>query len=141
MKSEEQNRQFMLHQQLSLLRECLKLAESKTGHLIRHDLYGLEAILVREAEMMEQLKAVKRMSVSTEIPLSHELEAEWTSLKSEIGAVANEIQLVNQANTRLIENGQQFCHVLYQALCPPQTYSPSLSVISRPLETTFQARY
>lgn len=141
MKTEDKDRRSALHQQLNLLRECLKLAQTKTGHLMRHDLDGLEAILVREAEMMEQLKAVKRTSGSTEIPLSQELAAEWTSLKSEIGAVAKEIQFVNQANTRLIENGQQFCHVLYQALCPSQTYSPTLSAISCPLETTFQVRY
>lgn len=141
MKSEEKDRQSVLHQQLNLLRECLKLAQTKTGHLMRHDLDGLESILVCEAEMMEQLKAVNRTSGSTEIPLSQELAAEWTSLESEIGAVAKEIQFVNQANTRLIENGQKFCHVLYQAFCPPQTYSPTLSAISFPLETTFQVRY
>jgi len=42
---------------------------------------------------------------------------------------------------RLIENGRQFCEVLYAAIYPPQTYSPSLSLTSRPVESTFQAQY
>ena len=43
--SDEQNCQRFIQHQLSLLRSCLKLAQTKTGLLMRHDLGGLEAIL------------------------------------------------------------------------------------------------
>jgi hypothetical protein len=141
-KSEEQNCQRVLRHHLSLLRNCLQLAKTKTGLLMRHDLCGLEAILVREAEMMEQLNEAKCLSVAAaEAQSCEEVSAEWILLKSEISAVAQEIQLANHINARLIENGRQFCEVLYAAICPPQTYSPSLSVTSRPVESTFQAQY
>ena len=139
--SDEQNCQLVMQHQLSLLRNCLKLAQTKTGFLMRHDLSGLEAILVQEAEVMEQLNEAQGISVVAEIQPSEEVSAEWVSLKSEISAVAREIQLANHTNARLIENGRQFCEVLYAAICPPQTYSPSLSVTSRPVEYTFQAHY
>jgi hypothetical protein len=116
-KSDEQNCQIVIQHQLSLLRTCLKLAQTKTGLLMRHDLGGLEAVLVREAEVMEQLNQAQGISI------------------------AAEIQLANHTNARLIENGRQFCEVLYAAICPPQTYSPSLSLKSRPVESTFQAQY
>jgi hypothetical protein len=141
MKSKEQNCQRVMKQQLNLLRSCLKLAQTKTGLLMRHDLGGLEAILVHEAEMLEQLNGVQWVSATVEIQPHEELSAEWISLKSEIAAIAREIQLTNQTNARLIQSGQQFCEVLYEAICPPQTYSPSLSVTSRPVESTFQAQY
>jgi FlgN protein len=140
-KSDEQNCQRVVRHQLTLLRSCLKLAQTKTGLLMRHDLSGLEAILVREAEVMEQLNEAQGISVAAEIQPCDEVSAEWISLKSEISAIAREIQHVNQANARLIENGRQFCEVLYAAICPPQTYSPSLSLTSRPVESTFQAQY
>ena len=141
MTNDEQNCQRVMHHQLSLLRNCLKLAQTKTGLLMRHDLSGLEAILVREAEVMEQLNEAKGISVAAEIQPREEVSTEWVSLKAEISAVAREIQLANHTNARLIENGRQFCEVLYAAICPPQTYSPSLSVTSRPVESTFQAQY
>jgi hypothetical protein len=140
-KSDEQNCQRVIRHQLTLLRSCLKLAQTKTGLLMRHDLSGLEAILVREAEVMEQLNEAQGISVAAEIQPCDEVSAEWISLKSEISAIAREIQHVNQTNARLIENGRQFCEVLYAAICPPQTYSPSLSLTSRPVEATFQAQY
>jgi flagellar FlgN protein len=140
-KSDEQNCQRVVRHQLTLLRSCLKLAQTKTGLLMRHDLSGLEAILVREAEVMEQLNEAQGISVAAEIQPCDEVSAEWISLKSEISAIAREIQHVNQTNARLIENGRQFCEVLYAAICPPQTYSPSLSLTSRPVESTFQAQY
>ena len=108
---------------------------------MRHDLAGLEAILVREAEIMDQLNEAQGISVAAEIQPCDEVSAEWISLKSEISATAREIQHANQTNARLIENGRQFCEVLYAAICPPQTYSPSLSLTSRPVESTFQAQY
>jgi hypothetical protein len=140
-KSDEQNCQRVMQHQLGLLRSCLRLAQKKTVLLMRHDLGGLEAILVREAEVMEQLNEAQGISVAGEIQPSEEVSDAWVSLKSEISAVAREIQLANQTNARLIENGRQFCEVLYTAICPPQTYSPSLSVTSRPVESTFQAQY
>ena len=140
-KSDEQNCQRVIRHQLTLLRSCLKLAQTKTGLLMRHDLSGLEAILVREAEVMEQLNEAQGISVAAEIQPCEEVSAEWISLKAEISAVAREIQLANHTNARLIENGRQFCEVLYAAICPPQTYSPSLSLTSRPVESTFQAQY
>jgi hypothetical protein len=140
-KTDEQNCQRVMQHQLGLLRSCLRLAQTKTGLLMRHDLGGLEAILVREAEVMEQLNQAQGISVAAEIQPSEEVSDAWVSLKSEISAVAREIQLANQTNARLIENGRQFCEVLYAAICPPQTYSPSLSVTSRPVESTFQAQY
>jgi hypothetical protein len=91
--------------------------------------------------MLEQVNDGQWVSAAVEIQPREELSAEWISLKSEMTAVAKEIQLTNQTNARLIQNGQQFCGVLYRAICPPQTYSPSLSVTSRPVESTFQARY
>ena len=140
-KSDEQDCQRVIQHQLSLLRSCLDLAQTKTGLLMRHDLSGLEAILVREAEVMEQLNEAQGISVAAEIQPCDEVSAEWISLKSEISAIAREIQNANQTNTRLIENGRQFCEVLYAAIYPPQTYSPSLSLTSRPVESTFQAQY
>jgi Bacterial flagellin N-terminal helical region len=73
-----------------------------------------------------------------EIQHREEVSAEWISLESEISAVAREIQLANHTNAQLIENGRQFCEALYAAICPPQTYSPSLSVTSRPVELLFR---
>ena len=108
---------------------------------MRHDLAGLEAILVREAEVMEQLNEAPGVSAAAEIQPCDEVSPEWISLRAEMRAVAREIQLVNVTNARLIENGRQFCEVLYAAICPPQTYSPSLSLTSRPVESTFQAQY
>ena len=140
-KSDEQNCQRVMQHRLSLLRSCLRLAQTKTGLLMGHYLGGLEAILVREAEVMEQLNEAQGISVAAEIQPSEEVSDAWVSLKSEISAVAREIQLANQTNARLIENGRQFCEVLYAAICPPQTYSPSLSVTSRTVESTFQAQY
>src|SRR4030095_5390143 len=140
-KSDEQNCQRVIRHQLTLLRSCLKLAQTKTGLLMRHDLSGLEAILVREAEVMEQLNEAQGISVAAEIQPCDEVSAEWISLKSEISNIAREIQHVNQTNARLIANGRQFCEVLYAAICPPQTYSPSLSLTSRPVQATFQAQY
>jgi hypothetical protein len=140
-KSDEQNCQRVMQHQLGFLRSCLRLAQKKTVLLMRHDLGGLEAILVREAEVMEQLNQAQGISVAAEIQPSEEVSDAWVSLKSEISAVAREIQLANQTNARLIENGRQFCEVLYAAICPPQTYSPSLSVTSRTVESTFQAQY
>ena len=140
-KSDEQNCQRVMQDQLGLLRSCLRLAQMKTGLLMRHDLGGLEAILVREAEVMEQLNQAQGISVAAEIQPSEEVSDAWVSLKSEISAVAREIQLANQTNARLIENGRQFCEVLYAAIYPPQTYSASLSMTSRPVESTFQAQY
>jgi hypothetical protein len=139
--SDEQNCQRVMHHRLCLLRSCLKLAQTKTGLLMRHDLGGLEAILVREAEVMEQLNEAQSISVAADIQPSEEISTEWVSLKSEMSAVAREIQLANHTNARLIENGRQFCEVLYAAICPPQTYSPSLSVTSRQMASTFQAQY
>ena len=140
-KSDEQNCQRVIQRQLSLLRDCLKLAQTKTGLLMRHDLAGLEAILVCEAEIMNQLNEAQGISVAAEIQPCDEVSTEWISLKAEISAVAREIQLANLTNARLIENGRQFCEVLYAAICPPQTYSLSLSLASRPLESTFLAKY
>jgi hypothetical protein len=140
MNSKEKNCHAMLRT-LSLLQSCLSLAQAKTGLLMRHDLAGLEAILVREAEITEQLGEVQWASATAEIQSCEELSTEWISLKSEISAVAKEIQITNQTNARLIENGQRFCEVLYEAVCPPQTYTPSLSVLSRQTESTFQAQY
>jgi hypothetical protein len=90
---------------------------------------------------MEQLNQAQGISVAAEIQPCEEVSDEWISLKAEISAVAREIQLANRTNARLIENGRQFCDVLYAAICPPQTYSPSLSLTSRPVESTFQAQY
>jgi hypothetical protein len=56
-----------------------------------------------------------------------------------MSAIARDIQLINDTNARLIENGRQFCEVLYAAIGPPQTYSPLLA--TRPVEPTFQAEY
>ncbi len=141
MDSQEKDCQRVMQRTLSLLQSSLSLAQAKTGLLMRHDLAGLEAILVHEAEMMEQLNEAQWVSATAEIQSCEELSPEWISLKSEISAVAKEIQIVNQTNTRLIENGQRFCEVLYEAICPPQMYTPSLSVVSRPTESTFQAQY
>ena len=140
-KSDEQDCQRVIERQLSLLRSCLQLAQTKTGLLMRHDLGGLEAILVREAEVVERLNEVQGISVAAEIQPCDKMSAEWISLKSEISDVAREIQLANHTNARLIENGRQFCEVLYAAICPPQTYSPWLLVTTRPVESTFQAQY
>ena len=52
MMSTEQNCQRVIQHHLDLLRSCLKLAQAKTGLLMRHDLVGLEEILVGEAEIM-----------------------------------------------------------------------------------------
>jgi hypothetical protein len=90
---------------------------------------------------MEQLGEVQWAFATAEIQSCEELSTEWISLKSEISAVAKEIQITNQTNARLIENGQRFCEVLYEAICPPQTYTPSLSVLPRQTESTFQAQY
>jgi len=141
MKKEKQDCLDALQEKLDLLKSCLELVQAKTGLLMRHDLTGLEALLVREAEMMEQLNEAQWQPGEAEIRHGEGLSAEWISLKAEISAVAKEIQLTNHTNARLIQNGQQFCEVLYGAVCPPQTYSPSLSVVSRPVEATFQAQY
>jgi hypothetical protein len=50
MSSKEKNCQDVMLRTLSLLQSCLSLAQAKTALLMRHDLAGLEAILVREAE-------------------------------------------------------------------------------------------
>ena len=139
--TQEKNSRCVMQRTLSLLQSCLSLAQAKTALLMRHDLAGLEAILVREAEMMEQLNQVEWAFAAGEIESCEELSTEWSSLKSEISAVAKEIQITNQTNARLIENGQRFCEVLYEVICPPQTYTPSLSVLSRQTESTFQAQY
>jgi len=141
MNEEKQDSLTALQHKLDLLKDCLKLAQAKAGLLMRHDLSCLESCLVREAEMMEQLNQVQWQPGEAESQRGKRLSAEYISLKAEIGAVAKEIQLTNQTNARLIRNGQQFCEVLYRAICPPQTYSPSLSVMSRPMEATFQAQY
>jgi len=141
MKKEKQDCHRAMQHKLDLLKSCLKLVQAKTGLLMRHDLAGLEAILVREAEMLEWLNGAQLQPEELETQRGVGLSAEWISLKAEIGVVAREIQLTNQTNARLIQNGQQFCQVLYCAICPPQTYSPSLSVMSRPVEATFQAQY
>lgn len=130
-----------LQHKLDFLKTCLKLVHAKTGLLMRHDLAGLESSLVREAEMMERMNQAQWQPGKAEIQPGEGLSAEWISLKAEISAVAREIQHTNYTNARLIQNGQQFCEVLYGAICPPQTYSPSLSVVSRPVEATFQAQY
>ena len=57
--TQEKNSQCVMQRTLSLLQSCLSLAQAKTALLMRHDLAGLEAILVREAEMMEQLNQVR----------------------------------------------------------------------------------
>ena len=141
MDSQEKNCQRVMQRTLSLLQSCHSLAQAKTGLLMRHDLAGLEAILVHEAEMMEQLNEAQWVSATAEIQSCEELSPEWVSLKSEISAVAKEIQIVNQTNTILIENGQRFCEERYEPICPHQMYTPSLSVVSSPTETTFQAQY
>lgn len=130
-----------LQHKLDFLKTCLKLVHAKTGLLMRHDLAGLESSLVREAEMMEQMNQAQWQPGKAAIQRGEGLSAEWISLKAEISAVAREIQHTNHTNARLIQNGQQFCEVLYGAICPPQTYSLSLSVVSRPVEATFQAQY
>ena len=140
MTKEKQNYLRSLQDKLDLLKRCLNLAQAKTGLLMRHDLAALEAILVHEAEMMEQLNQAQESS-EVQGPHGERLSDEWISLKAEICSVAKEIQLTNEINTRLIQNGQQFCEVMYGAICPPQTYSPTLSVVSLPLEATFQAQY
>lgn len=140
MTKEKQNYLRSLQDKLDLLKRCLNLAQAKTGLLMRHDLAALEAILVHEAEMMEQLNQGQESS-EVQGPHGERLSDEWILLKAEICSVAKEIQLTNEINTRLIQNGQQFCEVMYGAICPPQTYSPTLSVVSLPLEATFQAQY
>jgi hypothetical protein len=105
------------------------------------DLEGLEAILVREGETLEQLNNVQWVAAAVEIQPHDELSSKWISLKSEVMAVSRDIQLTNQTNARLIQNGQQLCEVLFKAICPPQTYSPSLALTSRPMESTFEAQY
>ena len=139
--TQEKNSQCVMQRTLSLLQSCLSLAQAKTALLMRQDLAGLEAILVREAEMMEQLNQVRWVFAADEIQSCEELSTEWISLKSDISAVAKEIQITNQTNARLIENGQRFYELLYEVICPPQTYTPALSVLSRQTESTFQAQY
>jgi uncharacterized protein YoaH (UPF0181 family) len=139
--TQEKNCEHVMQRTLSLLQSCLTVAQAKTRLLMRHDLTGLEAILVREAEIMERLNEAQWASAATEIESCEELLAESISLKSEICAVAKEIRITNQTNARFIEKGQRFCEVLYEAICPPQTYTPSLSVLSRETESTFQAQY
>ena len=142
MKKEKQGCQRGMQHQLNLLQSCLDLVQAKTGLLMRHDLAGLEAILVREAKMIEQLNEAEWHPEAVEIQGHVEGQsAECISLKAEISSVAGEIQMINQTNARLIQNGVQFCEVMYGAICPPQTYSPWLSVVSRPVEATFQAQY
>jgi len=138
-KNEKQDCLDALQQQLEQLHNCLELVRAKTGLLMRNDLEGLEASLVREAEMMERLNEIQRSAAQTTV--GDGLSAESISLREAISAVAKEIQFTNQTNARLIQNGQQFCEVLYGTLCPPETYSPSLSVRLRPMEATFQAQF
>ena len=139
--NEKQIGLYELQRHLELLKSCLELVKAKTGFLMRHDLTGLEAILVREGELLERL---------SERPLSlEEIDAQdrnglsdaWVFLSTQIRAVVKEIQDSNQTNARLVQNGQQFCEVLYGTICPPQTYLSSLSMVSRPVEATFQAQY
>lgn len=66
-KSGEQNYLRVIQHELSLLRSCLKLLQTKTGLLMWHDLPGLEALVVREAEVMEQLQEAHGISVAAEI--------------------------------------------------------------------------
>jgi FlgN protein len=131
----------VMRQRLELLKSCLGLMQAKTRLLMRHDLAGLEAILVEEAQMVEQLNSAQGQSRELETHLDGLQSAEWGSLEAEMRAVVREIQVANHTNARLIQNGQQFCEVLYRTICPPETYSPSLTVMSRPVEATFRANY
>jgi len=140
MTRETEDAQSVLRQQLELLKSCLELMRKKTGLLMRQDLVGLESSLVQEAEMMERLSELRKKHEVMGNP-HREGSAECASLKVEMAAVARDIQFANQTNTRLIQNGQRFCEVLYEALFPTGTYSRSLSVTLRPVEATFQAQY
>ena len=139
--NEKQSGLCDLQHHLELLKSCLEFVKAKTRLLMRHDLTGLEAILVPEGELLERLSELS-LSLEKIDSLDREgLSGECLLIRTEIKAVVEEIQVSNQTNARLIQNGQQFCEVLYGAICPPQTYLPSLSVVSRPIEATFQAQY
>lgn len=139
--SQKRDRIELFRQRLNLLTECLGLAREKTKLLMRHDLAGLEASLVREAETTEQLSQIQLKPEEMGIGHGEELPSECRLVLGEIRAVAEEIEVVNRTNTRLIRHGQHFCQALYAAICPPETYSPSLAVVSRPVEATFQAQF
>ena len=141
MTDENQDWHAALHHELELLRNSLELAQAKTQLLMRHDLAGLEASLVREAEMIEQLGEAQQRRERTRPRCGQEVSAEGASLAAEMSAVAREIQLANKTNVRLIQNGQRFCEVLYEIICPVQTYSPSMDVISREVESRLQVQY
>lgn len=138
---ERQKSLAVMRKNAVVLRECLQLMQAKTRLLIENNISGLERILLDEAEALKQMQQARPGGEENPIQPGDSEYSEWISLRHGIAVLTQEIQFANESNAKLVQSGLQFCETLYLVLCPPQTYSPELEVVARPVEATFQAQY
>jgi hypothetical protein len=138
---EKRTRIESFRMQLETLKSCLQLMQARERLLVENRLTAIEDIAPLESEMLARLRQVRVGPLDIHFEPGDEAWAEWTTLRRETEEVLRQMRSVNLTNAALVQNGLQFVEAMYRIVCPVQTYSPSLNVNTRPVESKFQARY